>query len=327
MNAPVLLADVGATHTRLALYSRGCGIGDPLKVRNVDYDSLENVVVAYLSRCSAKDKPRLAAFAVAGPVQDEEVTITNLGWHLSVPAFKQRIGFDAVHVMNDFCAVALSVPALKPNEVVAIGQGAPEQGGAIGVLGPGTGLGVAGLVQAGTSWIPIAGEGGHVTLAPRNDRELALLQMLQLRFDHVSAERVLSGPGIRNLYSILAQQQGRTDPAPAASEISARALSGSDAIAEQALDVFFLMLGTVAGNLALTLGASGGIYLAGGILPELRDRLLSSGFRKRFTDKGRYRAYLEAIPTYLITADTPALIGLARFIDQDHNNPGAWHYA
>lgn len=316
MNAPVLLGDIGATHSRLALHVPGGRTGEPLTLRNAQFDSLHTILASYLEQHSGAGRPHRAALAVAGPVLGDEVTITNLGWHVSAAKLRQQFRFDVVHLVNDLCAVAMAVPALAPADLLQIGEGMKVPGGAIGVLGPGSGLGVAGLVKSGSDWVPIAGEGGHVTLPARGEREQAILQSLGKRFGHVSAERVLSGPGIENLYSIAAVWHGVSGAPLAAPEISARALSGTDAPAVEALDLFFRILGTVAGNLALTLGATGGIFLAGGILPRLRAQLLSSGFRERFVDKGRYRTYLEAIPTFLITADTPALTGLRGFVDR-----------
>lgn len=312
MNAPVLLGDVGGTHTRLALYGPGKDLHTAKVVGNAQYGNLESIVAAFIAEHCEKDTPRIAALALAGPVSDGSVTLTNLGWRIQAEELKRRFRFDAVYLMNDLCAAALAVPLLEAADRIQIGPGQCAPDGAIGVLGPGTGLGVAGLVKSRHEWTPIAGEGGHVTVSPRGGKEREIVERLEQDFGHVSAERILSGPGIENLYRVLAKSRG---PAPAAPEISRRAISGTDPVAVEALDLFFAVLGTVAGDLALTLGATGGIYLCGGILPGLRGQLEASRFRERFTDKGRYRRYLDAIPTFLMTGDAPALHGLRHFVD------------
>jgi len=312
MNAPVLLGDVGGTHTRLALYGPGKDLHTAKVVGNAQYGKLETIVAAFIAEHCEKDTPHIAALAVAGPVSDGSVTLTNLGWRIQAEELKRRFHFDAVYLMNDLCAVALAVPLLEAADRIQIGPGQGVPDGAIGVLGPGTGLGVAGLVKSRHEWIPIAGEGGHVTVSPRGGKEREIVERLEQDFGHVSAERILSGPGIENLYRVLARSGGTV---PAAPEISRRAISDTDPVAVEALDLFFSMLGTVAGDLALTLGATGGIYLCGGILPGLREQLESSRFRERFVEKGRYRRYLDAIPTFLMTGDAPALHGLRHFVD------------
>ncbi|MBI2993420.1 MAG: glucokinase [Gammaproteobacteria bacterium] len=317
IHSPVLLGDIGGTHTRLALSIPGEGMPPPFVVENARHSGVAAILAAFLAeRCRGRT-PHTAAFAVAGPVSGESVTLTNLGWRLEAAELRGQFRFEAVHLINDMCAAALAVPSLGPADRVQIGTGRSVPDGNIGVLGPGTGLGVSGLVKSGPGWIPIAGEGGHVTLPSRDRRERGMVEGLEQEFGHVSAERALSGPGIENLYRLVAGGPGAAmQPAPAAPEISRRAISGEDLHAVEALDAFFALLGTVAGDLALSLGATGGIFLAGGILPELRAQLNASRFRQRFVDKGRYRSYLEAIPTFLMTCDSPTLRGLRYFVDR-----------
>lgn len=310
MPSPVVLGDIGGTHTRLCLYVPGMGVGPAFVVENAGHAGLDAVLAAFIAAHCRERTPAAAALAVAGPVSGGAVTLTNLGWHIRASELGERFRFEAVHLINDLCATALAVPHLGLTDRVQIGGGAAVPDGNIGVLGPGTGLGVSGLVRSANAWIPIAGEGGHVTLPARDRGEREILERLEREFGHVSAERVLCGSGIENLYRALAGKTGGTAP-----EISRRAISGEDPHAAETLDRFFAILGGVAGDLALTLGASGGIYLAGGILPGLRTQLEASRFRRRFADKGRYRAYLEAIPTFLVTCEAPALRGLRHFID------------
>ncbi|MGH8515556.1 MAG: glucokinase, partial [Gammaproteobacteria bacterium] len=220
-------------------------------------------------------------------------------------------------VINDFAAVSHALPRLEASHRHQIGAGEPQANAPLGVIGPGTGLGMSGLIPYRLGWVPLASEGGHVTLAPMNDAEAAVLGRLRARFGHVSAERAVSGPGLVEIYHSLAALAGdvASDRTPA--EITARALLGEDRYAAQAVDMFFCFLGTVAGDLALTLAARGGIYLAGGILPQIAEALTASRFRERFVDKGRYRRYLEILPTYLLTHPFPALLGLRALVRGD----------
>lgn len=302
-----LLADVGGTHSRLALQYAAA---DPLHARvfyNADFDGLAALVEAYLQGVP-QAHPVSGAFAVACPVAGDRIHLTNLAWEFSVDALRGRLGLERLTVVNDFEAIALAVPELGSDDIQQIGGGTSAVPAPVGIIGPGTGLGVAGLVPCGRGWTAVPGEGGHVTLAPASDEETQLLAALRRKYGHVSAERVLSGAGLVELYRWCA---GEAELAIAPHEVSERALQGTDAHARAALGLFFDLLGTVAGNLALTLGARGGIYLTGGILPRMPQALAGSGFRERFLDKGRFRGYLEAIPTRLVIHPFPAFKGLA----------------
>jgi len=301
----LLLIEIGGTHCRCATAS---GEREPESVtvfENARYPGLESIVTAYLDRLSAISPDR-AAIAVAGPVDAQPVHLTNLGWTLDAEALKERFGWSQVVVVNDFEALACAVPLLSGEELVTVRAGEPAPGAAIAVLGPGTGMGVSGLVHCSGEWHPIRGEGGHVTLPAADEREAEVIGNLRREHGHVSAERVLSGPGLLTLYRTLAPAARAGSP----EEVTALAEDG-DADALETLELFFRFLGSFCGDVALTLGARGGVYLGGGILPALRERLLASGFAARFADKGRFSTYLDAIPVRLITADTPALRGLA----------------
>lgn len=234
----------------------------------------------------------------------------NIDWAFDPEALSADLGLDAAWVINDFHAQALGVQALEARDRMAIGGGEPVAGGALAILGPGTGLGVAGLTPATRGYSVVTGEGGHVTLAAANDFEADLIAELRRRMGHCSAERLLSGSGLTLLHDVLHGKAGVD-----AAELSQRA-HATDANAMQTFSVFFDFLGTVAGDLALTLGALGGTYLGGGIALANRKLLLQSGFRERFVDKGRYRDYLSKIPTWLITADAPALYGLCVYANE-----------
>ena len=200
---------------------------------------------------------------------------------------------------------------MNPDERRSVGGGTAVEEAPIGLLGPGTGLGVSGLVWSGQSWIPLQSEGGHVTFSPVDDREWAIVQLIQRCFGHVSPERLLSGPGLVNLYLALAEVEGWTAEALEPSAITDRALAGTCRHCHDVLDIFCGALGTAAGNLAITLGAQGGVYIGGGIVPRLGEFFDRSSFRARFEAKGRFSDYLAAVPTWVITAANPALRGVA----------------
>ncbi len=317
--APWLIADVGATQTRIGVVDATNMRPSRLRVYvNSGYPGLEPLLEAYLGELT-DCRPVSALLAVAAPVCGDEVQMVNLAWSFSRDGLTRDLGLERLELMNDFAAIAWSLPVLKPTERLAVGSPVRRPPRAtLGVLGPGTGLGVAALTPCGDHWTALASEGGHVTLAAMDDQEAAIIADLRSQFGHCSAERVLSGPGLIALYRCLRRRPGEkhaqplSDPTPP--EVAARALTGEDACAIQTLDLFFSFLGTVASNLALSLGARGGIYLAGGILPRLTGALMASRFRSRFVEKGRYRDYLEAIPTYLITHPYPALRGLCAAI-------------
>ncbi|MBY0430571.1 MAG: glucokinase, partial [Rhodospirillales bacterium] len=255
--------------------------------------------------------PRRAAFAVASPVLGDEVGLTNHTWRFSIRRTGEMLRLDTLNVVNDFTAVALSVRSLGSGDVVAVGGGAAVPGTPIAVIGPGTGLGVSALVPVGETWVALATEGGHVTMAARDEDEDAVISWLRRRHrGHVSAERVLSGPGLSNLYDALAAVQGRQVESLPPSEITRRGLAGECDLCRASLDMFFGMLGTVVGNLVLSLGARGGVYIAGGILPRIKDAFVASRFRERFEGKGRFMDYLGPVPVWLVTHPYPAFLGL-----------------
>ena len=322
-----LVADIGGTNARFALLDAH---GMPERVRVLpcaDYPDVVSAVEAYLSK-AGRERPAVASIAIANPVTGDHITMTNHHWSFSVRAAEAKLGLQRLIVLNDFEALALALPTLAPDERSQVGGGAAAPGAPIGVLGPGTGLGAAGLIPSGKSWLPLPGEGGHVTLAATDDLEAEIIAALRRRFGHVSAERVLSGPGLVALYETIGAlcREPLEELSPA--EVTNRALDGSDPLCREAVTIFCAMLGTVAGDLALTLGARGGIYLGGGILPQLGTFFETSPFRTRFEDKGRFATYLSAIPCYVIHSKYPALLGAARALDADsmartNQQPGA----
>lgn len=315
-----LLVDLGGTNTRCALQGPGGGPEQVRATRNHEYPDLAAVLEDYLADTPVDVRPISAAIAVAAPVTGDRVEMTNLGWSFSARDLRRILGVDVLRVVNDFTAVAMSLPFLDPENLVQAGDGTPEIGGPMAVLGPGTGLGVSGVLPVPGGWAAISGEGGHVTLAATDDREATVISLIRQQQGHVSAERLVSGFGLGNLYMALRSLSGEPGERLRPEEVSARADDG-DTVAGEALGHFFSFLGITAGNLALTLGARGGVYIAGGIVPRLKDAFLASRFRERFENKGRYAAYLSAIPTYLVMEPVPAFRGLAAILDGHMANP------
>lgn len=310
-----LLADLGATNARFALVDAR-GVRSVEILRGADYPSLEAAARAYLEKVKPERPPHRAAIAVAGPVTGDRFTLTNLAWTFTTEGLRDALGLDRLKVVNDFTAVALSVPHLTDADRLQIGGGRAEPGAVIGIVGPGTGLGVSGLIPSADRWIPLAAEGGHVTMAAVTDREGKVMQRLRQRYQHVSAERVLSGMGLANIYESLCAIDGIDDAVMREpKDVTEAGLAKSDPICIEAVEMFCAMLGTVAGNLALTLGSHGGIYIAGGIVPKLGPVFAESGFRARFEAKGRLRPFLEGIPTYVVTHPLPAFLGLKSVLD------------
>lgn len=303
-----LLGDIGATHARFALLS-GRDIGRTQIMMVADYDRIEDAIGAYLGEIPANERPVDAALAVAGPVTGDSIVMMNSPWSFSLEAMRQRFGWSKLYVINDFAANALSVPALSPEHLLQIGNGAPVPDAPIAVLGPGTGLGVGGLVRSPSGWIAIAGEGGNVTLPALDSREAAIIDILRRQYAHVSAEIVLSGPGLVNLYDALCELAGK--PAtPATPEHITNLYPGCDPQCREAVAIFCAMLGTFAGDVTLTFGARGGVYIMGGIVPKIYEIFRNSHFRERFEFKGRYRQYLSTVPTYVVAHPFPAFLGL-----------------
>lgn len=308
---PRLIADIGGTNARFALVQ---GDGIPYAERTLfcaEYPKLANAITAYLQTL-AEPRPSEAALAVAMPVGGDQVTFTNNPqWSFSVEDLRQTLGFERLLLLNDFTALALALPCLGTQEIRSIGGGTAVAEAVIGLLGPGTGLGVSGLVWSGERWIPLQSEGGHVSFAPVTEREWQIVRLVAARFGHVSAERLLSGPGLVNIYQAVAALEGKTPETLEPSQITEAGLTRSCPLCVETLEFFCAALGTVAGNLAITLGARGGIYIGGGIVPQLGVFFEQSGFRPRFEAMGRFESYMAAIPTHVITAVNPALRGIA----------------
>ena len=311
----VLLGDIGATNARLALLSDG--VLGPVKYFAVaEFPRFPDVVDAFFDGDRPPSAVRQAALAVAGPVDENRCVLTNCPWTIDAHELCAEFGFAEVHLCNDFEAAALSLPHLTAADLYRLGGGEAAGGAPMAVLGPGTGLGVACLVPGPRGPIAIATEGGHATVAATSRRENAIIEHLRNQFGHVSAERVVSGPGLENLYRAVAALDGVKAPRRDAAEITTAAINGGCPVARAALELFCAMLGTIAGNVALTFGARGGVYIAGGIAPRITDFLARSDFRARFEQKGRLRTYLEAIPSSIIMHHAATFLGLSAIVSR-----------
>jgi glucokinase len=304
-----LLGDIGATNARFSLLANDA-LGPVTEFEVARYARFPDVVAAFLNIHRDQVPVTNALLAVAGPVEGERCKLTNCSWIIDVNELRTTFGLAKVRVVNDFAATAYSLPSLTPADLYAIGGGRAVPRAPMAVLGPGTGLGVACLVPGSKEPAVIAGEGGHATFAAASHREDAVIDYLRRHFGHVSAERVVSGAGLENLYQAIAVLDEREVPSRDAAEITKTALNGTCRTACAALDMFCALLGSFSGNVALTFGARGGVYIAGGIAPRMAEFIGRSEFRERFEEKGRLRPYLEAIPSNVIVHSAAAFMGL-----------------
>lgn len=309
----LLIGDIGGTNARFALATPDRpGFHDVLELQCADFASADDAISHYLAATKA-GSPDAVCLAAAGPIVNDTVKITNNHWDISAQETRTDFGIDAVRLLNDFTAIAHSIPLLTENEVRTIGPhtgwSLPAERFNVAILGPGTGLGVAGLCRRGDALVAITGEGGHVGFAPENRLQTEILDVLREKYERVSAERLIAGSGLGNIYEALVTLRGEAGPRLSAKDIfDAR---GSNELAAEAIELFFELLGQVAGDLALTLGAVDGVYIAGGIAKRYPEILENSRFRSGFESKGRHRTFMERIPTRLITYDQPGLLGAA----------------
>ena len=318
-DSPRLLADIGGTYARFALELGPGEFSQIASLRCTDHVDFHAAVQSYLDglHWAQGDAQQIghAAIAIANPVEGDQVRMTNYHWQFSIDEMRQRLGLDTLVVVNDFTALAMALPRLAETDLRQVGGGQARRPSVIGLMGSGSGLGVSGLIPAGEGWIALGTEGGHTSFAPRDERELAILRHAWKTFDHVSFERLVSGPGLELIYRALAEHQGMAVAPLQAPAITQRALEQQDALCLEALEVFCNLLGTAAANLAVTLGALGGIYIGGGIVPRLGEYFDRSGFRARFEDKGRFRDYVAAIPTFVITAEHATFKGASAILE------------
>ncbi|MEP7154727.1 MAG: glucokinase [Betaproteobacteria bacterium] len=314
---PLLVADIGGTNARFGwIADEGAPLSGLELVLCAQYERPQDAVLAYLRTYQNDARPLRTAIAIASVISPGPIKVTNSHWVLDTPAFAADTSCEKVDVFNDFEAIALALPHLEPGDYALVGKPLPDRRFAMGVIGPGTGLGVAGVLPVrGSSdcWQTVAGEGGHATLAATTDYHNEILRVARTQFSHVSAERLVSGIGLPMLRHAVAEVRGLDAGRPLeAEEIGTLGASREDALCEHTMEAFCSLLGVVAGNIALTLGARGGVFIAGGIVPKLGDFFAASGFREHFEAKGRYTEYLRAISTPVITLPYPALCGLVR---------------
>jgi glucokinase len=306
-----ILADIGGTNARFALLVDT----EPRLITTyavADYPSPVEAARAYLDGPAAGYQPQTAVMAAAGPVVSGRVTMTNATWVVDAEQLRSGLALRSARVVNDFEALGWALPGFRPQDLAVIGRAVPAASSTMAVMGPGTGFGLAALASDGDAEVVLVTEAGHATLASENAREDAIIQEMRARHPHVSIERALSGPGLIELYKAVAAVDQRTVPPRDSAEIVAQALAGSCATSRATLDAFCAFLGSVAGNAALTLGALGGIFIAGGIVPRFIDFVRASAFRQRFEEKGRLTPYLASVPTAVIVHPEPAFVGLAR---------------
>jgi glucokinase len=309
----ILLGDIGATNARFALFANGV-LGAVTSFEVAKFARFADVIAIFLKDRCREFRVKRALLAIAGPVKGERSVLTNSSWVIDTPELRATFKLEA-RIFNDFEAVALSLPWLTPTDLAPIGGGNPAAGAPKAVVGPGSGLGVACLIPRSEKPVVISSEGGHATLAATCEREDRIIGQLRQRFGHVSAERAVSGMGLENIYQAIAALDGVDIPSRSAAEITKSALRSESQVAREALHVFCAFLGSFAGNVALTFGARGGVYVAGGISPRILDFLVRSQFRNRFEAKGRFQSYLETLPSYVITHPAAAFVGLKSLAD------------
>lgn len=326
LGLPWLVADIGGTNARFGYLETVQGgiqhvhtlpvaaFSGPAEAADAYFEELR------LQRGANVRRAQRAALAVATPVHGDQIAMTNSPWRFSRTAVQTRLGVECLLMLNDFEALALSLPKLTAQQTRPIGahphRTGEHLGGTLAVIGPGTGLGVGGVIRTPRAWVALPGEGGHATLAPTSDFESDVLRQVRQVHSHVSAERLLSGIGLPTLCIAVAQVTGLQALTLTTEQIVERGANNHDALCAQTLDVFCALLGNFAGNVALTLGARGGVYVGGGIVPRFGERFLASSFRERFEAKGRAQAYLADVPTALITDTLAALTGAAFALEQ-----------
>ena len=311
-----VVADVGGTNIRLAVCELETGKLSKLKeFACAEFVTLEAALNQYFT--TLQDKVDHLCIGIACPVENDQIEMTNLSWKFSKQALKEKLKLTSLYVINDYTAISLAVPFLPSEEKIQIGGGKAQVDGVTAVFGPGTGLGVSHIIKPEDKWISLDGEGGHVSFTPNTRKQADILFLLQEKFGHVSAERILSGQGLVNIYQSLCTLSDQEIKFTEPKDISKAALTSSCELAHQSLEIFCQVLGGFAGNLALNLNCTGGVYIAGGIVPRFVDFFVSSEFRDFFEDKGRFKTYLATIPTFLITNDNPGLLGASVYLRQE----------
>lgn len=316
INSYAIVADIGGTFARFSCVNLDTLLIDKVEIYScAAYSTFESVLLAYRAQYGLEEITQVA-LAIACPILDDMICMTNAHWHFSINELKQRLRLSEFKVLNDFNAIAMSLPVLSEVELVQVGRGKADNNKTRVVLGAGTGLGVASLVANKQGYLAHAGEGGHVSWGAKTEQEWFISCYLKKIYTHISYERLLSGQGLENLYRALAAFQHKEVAPLSATQIVALALAEESAIADVTIRQFFAILGAYAGDLALIFAAFGGVYLAGGIVPRLLPLLHRSDFRACFEDKGRFSDFNAQIPSYVITAEQPGILGAAVYLQQ-----------
>ncbi|WP_336749701.1 glucokinase [Pantoea vagans] len=309
-----LIGDIGGTNARLAVCNLETGkISNVQRFLTCDYPSFETVIARFMHETPLR--LQFACLAIASPVNEEWITMTNNSWAFSPAALKQQFAFEMLEIINDFTAISMSIPSLSKECVIKFGGGESERNQPIAVYGAGTGLGVSCLVER-NGWMVIPGEGGHVDFAATTHEEEIICSIMRSRLGHLSAEKLLSGQGLVNIYEAVVLADKRQPERLSPAEVTTRALNYSCQDCFRTLTLFCTAMGHFGGNLALTYGAAGGVYIAGGIVPKIKDFFLKSDFRVAFEDKGRFGKWLKQVPVYLIIHDSPGLTGAVAWLQQ-----------
>jgi glucokinase len=316
-----LVADIGGTNIRLAITDKNNNINEIETYQCQEFPHLSNVIHHYLKEKSLLNTPVNACLAIACPVDTDSISMTNLPWKFSQKKLKEELNLNSLTLINDYTAIAMAIPLLNDQQKVKVGQGETVDKQPIAVCGPGTGLGVANLVNINNHWHCLGGEGGHTDFAPVDELDVKIFQQLKMTKKRLSYEQLLSGYGLEQIYQALVVINNETSTNTkltklSAKDISTQAIAGTCPICQQALSQFCKVLGSFAGNLALTTGSLGGVYIAGGIVPRFIEYVKNSEFRERFETKGRMSHINKQTPTYIITESQPGLMGAAAYLNQ-----------
>ncbi|GLS91042.1 glucokinase [Psychromonas marina] len=311
-----VVADIGGTNIRLAVCCNKTGeTSQLLTYACAEFETLDAAILEYFSTLS--EPVTSVCLGIACPVEGDFVAMTNLSWKFSQLELKATLNVEHLFVINDYTAISLAVPFLTDNDKIQVGQGEAKKHGVTAVFGPGTGLGVSHIIYNGQKWVSLDGEGGHVSFAPNTREQSDILLSLQEQFGHVSGERLLSGQGLVNIYQALCRINDKPIEFKEPKEVTAAGIDNTCALANRSLHVFCEAMGGFGGNLALNLDCTGGVYIAGGIVPRFVEFFENSKFRAFFEEKGRFQSYLATVPTYLITHDNPGLVGATVHLRQE----------
>ncbi|MBN4075601.1 glucokinase [Gammaproteobacteria bacterium AH-315-E17] len=307
--------DIGGTNLRLAYLDSSKALTNIESWSCNEFSGPADVLTRYIEKYSLEEVS--LCIAIASPSDEDQVTMTNLDWSFSRLALQEQLSLAHLSIINDYHAMGLAIPLLSDTEKVKVGSGTASPDKSILICGPGTGLGVAILTKVDNKWLVLPGEGGHMDLAPNTPYEQKIWEIFHRKYGHVSSERILSGPGLEELHAAICTIDGIAIEPWNAKQIVDKGMTGASASCEKTLHIFCAMLGSFCGSLALATASFGGVYIAGGVVHNFLDFFNASEFRKRFEDKGRYRSYNERIPSYVVTAKFPGLLGAAEHLSQN----------